>query len=45
MRPASCQIDVVGGILHENPFFVPPAEFIREVRERRARLATPAPGL
>jgi hypothetical protein len=23
-----------GGILHENPFFVPPAEFLCELRER-----------
>jgi hypothetical protein len=25
---------IVGGILHENPFFVPPDEFLRELRER-----------
>jgi hypothetical protein len=27
---------IIGGILHENPFFVPPNEFLRELRERRA---------
>ena len=25
---------VIGGILQENPFFVPPDEFLRELRER-----------
>ena len=28
---------IIGGILQQNPFFVPPEEFLREVRERRAR--------
>jgi len=28
---------IVGGILQHNPFFVPPAEFLREFRQRRAR--------
>ena len=28
---------VIGGILQENPFFVPPDEFLRELREREAR--------
>jgi hypothetical protein len=28
---------IVGGILQHNPFFVPPEEFLSEVRERRAR--------
>jgi hypothetical protein len=28
---------IIGGILQSNPFFVPPEEFLREVRERRAR--------
>jgi hypothetical protein len=28
---------IVGGILQENPFFVPPQDFLREIRERRAR--------
>ncbi len=27
---------IIGGILQHNPFFVPPEEFLREVRERRA---------
>jgi hypothetical protein len=31
---------IVGGILQRNPFFVPPEEFLREVRERRARRST-----
>jgi len=31
---------IIGGILQQNPFFVPPEEFLREVRERRARRAT-----
>jgi hypothetical protein len=26
---------IIGGILHENPFFVPPDEFLRELRARR----------
>jgi hypothetical protein len=27
---------IIGGILQENPFFVPPDEFLRELRQRRA---------
>jgi hypothetical protein len=27
---------IIGGILQQNPFFVPPEEFLREFRERRA---------
>jgi hypothetical protein len=27
---------IVGGILQHNPFFVPPGEFLHEIRERRA---------
>jgi hypothetical protein len=27
---------IIGGILQENPFFVPPDEFLRELRERHA---------
>lgn len=27
---------IIGGILQQNPFFVPPEEFLREVRQRRA---------
>ena len=26
---------IIGGILQENPFFVPPDEMLREIRERR----------
>jgi len=26
---------IVGGLLRENPFFVPPDEFLLEIRERR----------
>jgi len=26
---------IIGGILQENPFFVPPNEFLRELRVRR----------
>jgi hypothetical protein len=32
---------IVGGILHENPFFVPPDEFLRELRERGATRKDP----
>jgi hypothetical protein len=28
---------IVGGLIQENPFYVPPAEFIREARERVSR--------
>jgi MEDS: MEthanogen/methylotroph, DcmR Sensory domain len=27
---------IIGGLLQENPFFVPPAEFLQEIRERRS---------
>ena len=27
---------LIGGILHRNPFFVPPSQFLREIRARRA---------
>jgi hypothetical protein len=27
---------VIGGILQQNPFFVPPEEFLRERRSRQA---------
>lgn len=27
---------IISGILQENPFFVPPDEFLRELRQRRA---------
>lgn len=28
---------IIGGILQQNPFFVPPEEFLRELRERRVK--------
>jgi hypothetical protein len=28
---------IIGGILHQNPFFVPPEQFLPEFRERQAR--------
>jgi hypothetical protein len=34
---------IVGGILHENPFFVPPDEFLRELRERAGMHNEPSP--
>jgi hypothetical protein len=27
---------IVGGVLQENPFFVPPDQFLVELRERKA---------
>jgi hypothetical protein len=30
---------IIGGILQENPFYVPPAEFLRELRDRQTRSA------
>ena len=30
---------IIGGILQQNPFFVPPEEFLRELRDRRANSA------
>ncbi len=26
---------IIGGLLQENPFFVPPEEFLRELEERK----------
>jgi hypothetical protein len=34
---------IIGGILQENPFFVPPDEFLQELRERKLRKAVPEP--
>jgi hypothetical protein len=34
---------IIGGTLHENPFFVPPDEFLRELRERAGQ-ASPGVG-
>jgi hypothetical protein len=31
---------IIGGILQQNPFFVAPEEFLRELRERRVRQIT-----
>jgi hypothetical protein len=28
---------IIGGTLQQNPFFVPPEEFLQEIRERRAQ--------
>ena len=33
---------IIGGILQQNPFFVPPPEFMGEVRERRSRRFMPS---
>jgi MEDS: MEthanogen/methylotroph, DcmR Sensory domain len=35
---------IIGGVLQENPFFVPPDQFLREMRERRSvrKVAGPA---
>lgn len=30
------QLVIIGGLLHENPFFVPPEQILDELRERRA---------
>jgi hypothetical protein len=27
---------IIGGILQENPFFIPPDQFLRELRQRGA---------
>ena len=32
---------IVGGVLQKNPFFVPPAEFLLELRERGAYRSQP----
>ena len=34
---------IIGGILQENPFFVPPEQFLPEVRARRARRTNAPP--
>ena len=34
---------IIGGILQENPFFVPPEQLLPEVRARRARRTTAPP--
>jgi hypothetical protein len=30
------EVAIIGGILQENPFFVPPDQFLRELQERRS---------
>ena len=32
---------IVGGVLPDNPFFVPPDEFLRELRARQKARETP----
>ncbi len=34
-------LTLVGGVVHENPFYTPPDEFLRELRERRADRVPP----
>jgi len=38
---------IIGGVLQENPFFVPPDEFLRELQERATgrEAASPQPAL
>jgi hypothetical protein len=31
---------IIGGILHRNPFYIPPEQFVGEFRQRRARWST-----
>jgi len=31
---------IIGGLLRENPFFVPPDQFLEEMRERRSARMT-----
>jgi hypothetical protein len=31
---------IIGGVLQENPFFIPPERFLQELRERRVRAAS-----
>ncbi|HTZ81785.1 MAG TPA: MEDS domain-containing protein [Candidatus Acidoferrales bacterium] len=35
-------IVIIGGILQENPFYIPPDEFLPEFRQRRSRRSNPA---
>jgi hypothetical protein len=34
---------IIGGMLQENPFFVPPDEFLRELRKRHTTGNAPPP--
>jgi len=36
---------IIGGILQENPFFVPPDEFLRKLRERENTHDAPPPSV
>jgi hypothetical protein len=33
---------IIGGILQQNPFFLPPAQFLHELRDRRTRQTAPS---
>jgi MEDS: MEthanogen/methylotroph, DcmR Sensory domain len=33
---------IIGGILQQNPFFVPPGQFLRELRDRRTPQTAPS---
>jgi hypothetical protein len=37
-------IVIIGGVLHRNPFYMPPEQFLPEFRERRARRTSRAEG-
>jgi hypothetical protein len=34
---------IIGGLLQENPFYVPPDQFLRELRERTGQTAAGGP--
>jgi hypothetical protein len=36
------QLVIIGGLLQENPFYVPPEQFLDEMRERRSARETAA---
>jgi hypothetical protein len=35
-------VTIIGGVVRENPFFVPPEEFVPELRDRQARRCAPS---
>jgi hypothetical protein len=37
-------VTIIGGVVRENPFFVPPEEFLPELRDRQARRSAPNGG-
>jgi hypothetical protein len=37
-------VAIIGGLLYENPFFVPPQEFLRQVHERGGTSKAPHQG-